>query len=150
MRIILVLVANFDLELQQMDVKTTFLNGDIKEEVYMKQPEEFHSSDGEQLVCKLKKYIYGLKQASWQWYLKFHNVIFSFSFVENVMDQCIYQKVSRSKIYFLVLYVDDILLATNGKGLLNKVKQFLSKTFDMKDMSETFYVIGIKIHRDRF
>ena len=66
------------------------------------------------------------------------------------MDQCIYQKISGSKICFLVLYVDDILLATNDKGLLHEVKQFLSKFFDMKDMSEAFYVIGIKIHRDRF
>jgi hypothetical protein len=102
------------------------------------------------LICKLKKSIYGLKQASRQWYLKFHNVIFSFGFVENIMDQCIYQKVSGSKIYFLVLYVDDILLATNDKGLLHEVKQFLSKNFDMKDMGEASYVIGIKIHRDRF
>ena len=65
------------------------------------------------------------------------------------MDQCIYQKVNGSKICFLVLYVDDILLATNDKGLLYEVKQFLSKNFDMKDMGETSYVIGIKIHRER-
>jgi hypothetical protein len=133
-----------------MDVKTAFLNGDLEEEVYMKQLEGFPSSDGEQLVCKLKKSIYGLKQASRQWYLKFHNVISSFGFVENIMDQCIYQKVSESKICFLVLYVDDILLATNDKGLLHEVKQFLSKNFDMKDMGEASYVIDIKIHRDRF
>ena len=60
-RIIMSLVANFDLELHQMDVKTTFLNRDLEEEVYMKQPEGFSSSDGEHLVCKLKKSIYGLK-----------------------------------------------------------------------------------------
>ncbi|RVW60687.1 Retrovirus-related Pol polyprotein from transposon TNT 1-94 [Vitis vinifera] len=150
LRIILALVAHFDLELQQMDVKTTFLNGELEEKVYMKQPEGFPSSDGEQLVCKLKKSIYGLKQASRQWYLKFHNIISSFGFVENVMDQCIYLKVSGSKVCFLVLYVDDILLATNDKGLLHEVKQFLSKNFDMKDMGEASYVIGIKIHRDRF
>ena len=65
------------------------------------------------------------------------------------MDQCIYQKVSGSKICFLVLYVDDILLATNDKRFLYEVKQFLSKNFDMKDMGEASYVIGIKIHRDR-
>ncbi|KAL6320926.1 hypothetical protein AAG906_010735 [Vitis piasezkii] len=112
--IILALVAYFDLELQQMDVKTTFLNGELEEEVYMKQPEGFPSSD------------------------------------ENVMDQCIYLKVSGSKVCFLVLYVDDILLATNDKGLLHEVKQFLSKNFDMKDMGEASYVIGIKIHRGRF
>ena len=64
------------------------------------------------------------------------------------MDQCIYQKVSGSKICFLVLYVDDILLATNNKGLLHEVKQFLSKNFDMKDMGDATYVIGIKIQRD--
>ena len=53
----------------------------------MKQPEGFPSSDGEQLVCKLKKSIYSLKQASHQWHLKFHNIISSFGFEENVMDQ---------------------------------------------------------------
>ena len=84
------LVAHFDLELHQMDVKMAFLNGDLEEEVYMKQPEGFSSSDGEHLVCKLQKSIYGLKQASRQWYLKFHNVISSFGFFENGMDQCIY------------------------------------------------------------
>ena len=65
------------------------------------------------------------------------------------MDQCIYQKVSMSKICFLMLYVDDILLATNDKGLLHEVKQFLSKNFDMKAMGKASYVIGMKIHRDR-
>ena len=68
LRVILALVAHFDLELHQMDVKTAFLNGDLEEEVYMKQPEGFLSSVGEHLVCKLNKSIYGLKQASCQWY----------------------------------------------------------------------------------
>ena len=65
------------------------------------------------------------------------------------MDQYIYQKASGSKICFLVLYVKDILLATKDKGLLYEVKQFLSKNFDMKDMGEASYVIGIKIHKER-
>ena len=143
------LVAHFDFELHQMDVKITFLNGHLEEEVYTKQPEGFSSTKGEHLVCKLNKSIYGFRQASHQWYLKFHDVITSFGFEENIMDQCIYQKASGSKICFLVLYVDDILLATNDKGLLYEVKQFLSKNFDMKDMGKTSYVIGIKIHRER-
>ena len=80
---------------------------------------------------------------------KFHEVISSFGFVENIMDQCIYQKVSGSKICFLMLYVDDMLLAANDKGMLYEVKQFLSENFDIKDMGEAFYVIDIKIHRDK-
>ena len=132
-----------------MDVKTAFLNGDLEEVVYMKQPEGFSSSEGNHLVCKLNKSIYGLKQASRQWYIKFDGVISSYGFVESILDHCIYQKTSGSKICFLVLYVDDILLASNDKGMLHEVKQFLSKNFDMKDMGEASYVIGIKIHRDR-
>ena len=115
----------------------------------MKQPEAFSYSNSEHLVCKLKKSIYGLKQASRQWYLKFHGIISSFGFEENVMDQCIYQKVSGRRICFIIPYVDDVLLASNDKGLLCVIKQFLSKNFDMKDMGEASYVIGIKIHRDR-
>ena len=142
------LVAHFDFELHQMDAKTTFLNVLLGEEVFMKQLEGFFSSDNEHLVYKLNKSIYGLKQASHQLHLKCHEVITLLGFEENIMDQCIYQKVSESKICFLVLYVDDILLATNDRDLLYKVKQFLSKNFDMKDMGETSYVIGIKIHRE--
>ena len=88
LRVIMALVAHFDLELHQMNVKTAFLNGGIEEEVYMKQPEGFSSNAIEHLVCKLNKFIYGLKQASLQWNLKFHEVISSFGFEENVMDNC--------------------------------------------------------------
>ena len=108
-----------------MDVNTTFLNGELEEEVYMKQPEGFSSSAGDHLVCNLNKSIYGLKQVSYEWYLKLHKVITSFDFEENVMGHCKYQKISGSKTCFLILYVDDVLLATNNKGLLCEVKQFL-------------------------
>ena len=91
LQIIMALVAYFDFDLHQMDVKTAFLNGNLEEEVYIKQPEGFSSSEGEHLVCKLKKSIYGLKQSSHQWYFKFYEVITSFGFEENIMDQCIYQ-----------------------------------------------------------
>ena len=86
LQIIMALVAHFDFDLHQMDVKMAFLNGNLEEEVYMKQPEGFSYSEGEHLVCKLKKSIYGLKQESRQWYLKFHEVITSFDFEENIMD----------------------------------------------------------------
>ena len=65
------LVAQYDLELHQMDVKTVFLNGNIDEIIYMVQPENFESNDSKQLVCKLKRSICGLKQTSRQWYRKF-------------------------------------------------------------------------------
>ena len=137
LRVIMALVAHFDFELHQIDVKTTFLNGDLEEEVYMKQPKGFSSSESEHLVCKLNKSVYNLKQASRQWYLKFHEVISSFGFEKNVMDNCIYHKVSGRKICYLILYVDDILMATNDLGTLHEVKQFLSENFDMKDIGET-------------
>ena len=83
-----------------MNVKMTFLNGDLEEEVHIKQPEGFSSSDSEHLVCKLKKSIYGLKQASC--HLKFHDVISLFGFIENIMDQCTYHKINGSKICFFI------------------------------------------------
>ena len=95
-------VAHYDLELHQMDVKTAFLNGNIDETIYMVQPENFESNESKQLVCKLKRSIYGLKQASRQWYRKFDQVITSFNFKENTIDQCIYLKFSGSKFIILV------------------------------------------------
>ncbi|CAA7014470.1 unnamed protein product [Microthlaspi erraticum] len=149
LRIVLALVAQYDLELHQMDVETAFLNGDLEEEVYMDQPEGFVVAGKEHMVCKLRKSIYGLKQASRQWYLKFNDTITSYGFVEVIVDRCIYVKISGSKFIMLVLYVDDILLAANDMGMLHDTKKYLSKNFEMKDMGEASYVIGIEIFRDR-
>ena len=150
LRIVMALVAHYDLELHQMDVKTAFLNGDVEETIYMVQPEGFETKGSEHLVCKLKKSIYGLKQASRQWYRKFDQVISSFGFKENAMDQCVYLKISGSKfIFFLVLYVDDILLASSDIGLLHETKKFLLKNFEMINLGDASFVIGIQIHRHR-
>ena len=148
-RIIMALVAHYDMELHQMDVKTAFLNGDLHETSYMAQPEGFAMEGKEHLGCRLKKSIYGLKQASRQWYLKFDEIIRKFDFKENERDNCIYVKFRGSKFIFLVLYVDDILLASSDMNLLLETKRFLSSKFDMKDLGEAAYVLGIEIHRDR-
>jgi Reverse transcriptase (RNA-dependent DNA polymerase) len=135
-RIIMTLVAHFDLELHQMDVKTVFLNDDIDECIYMSQPPNYKSDDSKQMVCKLKKSIYGLKRTSRQLYFKFHQVIISFGFEPNLVDECIYHKFSGSKFVFLILYVDDILLASNDKNMMCETKKFLFKHFDMKDLDK--------------
>ena len=80
---------------------------------------------------------------------KFHQVISSFSFEKNSVDGCIYHKFSGSKCIFLVLYIDDVLLASNDIGLLYKTKRFLSNKFNMKDLGDASFVLGIKIHRNR-
>jgi hypothetical protein len=88
------LVAHYDLELYQIDVKTTFLNGDLYVIVFMAQPMGFVIEGKENLGCHLTKSIYGLKQASSQWYLKFEETIRKFGFKENEGDNCIYAKFS--------------------------------------------------------
>jgi hypothetical protein len=126
-------------------MKIVFLTGSLKEEVYMDQPEGFSLKGKEYMVCKLNKSIYGLKQASRQWYVKFNDTITSFDFKENTVDWCIYLKVSGSKFLFLILYFNDILLASSDLSLLHETNEFLSKNFEMKDMGEATYVIGIEI-----
>ncbi|RDX78234.1 hypothetical protein CR513_41521, partial [Mucuna pruriens] len=132
-----------------MDVKTAFLNEDIDETIYMMQPKNFVSNESKSMVCKLKKFIYGLKQASYQWYHKFHQVITLYGFEANVVDDCVYHKFSGSKYIFLVLYIDDILLASSDTSLLHETKRFLTKNFKMKDFGEASFLLGIQILRDR-
>ena len=137
-RIIMALVAHYDLELHQKDVKTTFLNGDLYEDVYTTQPKGFVVEGQENFGCHLKKSIYALKQASRQWYLKFDETIRKFGFKENEKDNCIYAKFKNGKFIFLILYVDDTLLAGSDVNLLLETKKFLSSNFDMKDLSEVY------------
>ena len=140
------LVAHYDLELHQMDIKTTYLNGDLEENVYMAQPKGFVMEGKERMGCRLKKSIYGLKQASRQWYLKFDSTIRKFGFQENAENNRVYAKFKNRKYIFLVLYVDDILLASSDVNLLLETKKFLSLKFDTKNLGEASFVIGIEIH----
>jgi hypothetical protein len=98
--------------------------------------------------CRLKKSIYDLKQASRQWYLKFDGTIWKFEFKENLEDNCIYTEFKNGKFIFLILYVDDILLACSDVNLLLETKKFLSSNFDMKDFAEALFTLGTEIHRD--
>lgn len=83
---------------------------------------------------------------SFQWYHKFHEVILSFSFEVNVVEDCVYHKFSGSKYILLVLYVDDILLATNDTSMIHKTKKFISRKFEMKYPGNASFILGIQIH----
>lgn len=148
-RIMSALTSYFDLELHQMDVKTAFLNGFLEEEIYMLQPDGFIEKGNQGRVCKLKRSIYGLKQASRQWNILFDGSITSYGFSMVEGDHCIYFKSVGANFTLLSLYVDDILIASNNKEMLKEVKTWLSSTFEMKDMGNASYVLGVEIYRDR-
>ncbi|KAJ9552730.1 hypothetical protein OSB04_016775 [Centaurea solstitialis] len=148
-RILMAISAYFNYEIWQMDVKTAFLNGKLTEDVYMEQPEGFEDPKNPNKVCKLLKSIYGLKQASRSWNLHFDERIKEFGFTKSEFEPCVYTKFSGSIVTFLVLYVDDILLIGNDVPTLQSVKSWLSKCFQMKDLGEAAYILGIKIYRNR-
>ena len=147
-RLILAIIAQLDLELHQMDVKTAFLNGELDEEIYMEQPIGFIVKGQEDKVCKLRISLYGLKQAYRQCNLRFHLVVISYYFKMIEEDYCAYVKWLKRKFVILSLYVDDILLAGNDKRYLLSIKEWLSSNFKMKDMGEANFILGVKIHRD--
>jgi hypothetical protein len=115
-RVLLALASIFNLYVHQMDVKTAFLNGDLDEEVYMEQPEDFIMHGHEQKVCKLVKSLYGLKQAPKQWHKKFDYVILSHGFEHNNADKCIYSKFNDCYGVIICLYVDDMLIFGTRDG----------------------------------
>ena len=132
-----------------MNVNTTFLNVNLLEDVYMQQPDVFIIPRLANKVCKLNRSIYGMKQTSRSWNQHFDEIIKEYDFIENEDDLCVYKKVSRITLTFIVLYVDDVLLMGNDIPMLQSVKAWLSLKFSMKDMGEAAFILGIKIYRDR-
>src|SRR5665811_779560 len=148
-RIILAIAAYYDYEIWQMDVKTAFLNGNLSKDVYMTQPEGFIDPKNPKKVYKLQRSIYGLKQVSRSWNIRFDEVISEHNFIKNEEEPCVYKKVSGSRVVFLILYVDDILIIGNDIPMLSDVKKYLNTRFAMKDLGEAAYILGVKIYRDR-
>ncbi|GJS23017.1 retrotransposon protein, putative, ty1-copia subclass [Tanacetum coccineum] len=146
-RILIAIAAYYDYEIWQMDVKTAFLNGHLLEEVYIEQPKGFVNPKYPNRVCKLKRSIYGLKQALRQWNKRFDDEIKKFGFTQNRDEPCVL-KASGSNVTFLILYVNDILIMGNHIPMLQDVKSYLERCFAMKDFGKAAYILGIKIYRD--
>ena len=131
--VLLAFTSIYKLIVHQMDVKTTFLNGDLDEEVYMEQLEGFLLPRNEKKVCKLVKSLYGLKQAPKQLHEKFDSAILSNGFVHHNFDKCMYSKFTKEYGVIVCLYVDDMLIfGTNMKGVC-ETKKYLSSMFQMED-----------------
>jgi hypothetical protein len=139
------LAASHGLNVHQIDIKTTFLNGKLKEEIYMTQPNGFVVKSQEDKVCKLLKSLYGLKQAPKQWHGKFYVTLILVVFSVSEADRCVYYHHGGGQGVILCLYVDDILIFRTSLDVINKVKTFLCQSFDMKDLGEADVILNIKL-----
>jgi hypothetical protein len=148
-RSVLSIVAAEGLHLEQLDVKTAFLHGDLDEEIYMQQPEGFSVKEKEKLVCRLTKSLYGLKQAPRQWYKKFDGFMQRHGYNKCNADHCCYFKRFESSYIILLLYVDDMLVAGPDMDEIKKLKKQLSREFDMKDLGAAKQILGMRINRDK-
>ncbi|GAB2276096.1 hypothetical protein Dimus_039170 [Dionaea muscipula] len=148
-RMMLAIVAFYDLELEQMDVKTAFLNGDLDEIIHMNQPEGFEDKVNKNYVCKLNKSLYGLKQAPRQWYKRFDTFVTQIGFCRSEFDVCLYFAHLDAVPIYLLIYVDDMLLISKSMKLINDLKRKLSAEFDMKDLGCAKKILGIEIERNR-
>jgi hypothetical protein len=149
-RALLVLVALFDLELEQMDVKTTFLHGELEEKIYMSQPKGYVVEGKENHVCLLKKSLYGLKKCPRQLYYHFNSYVTSWGFERSSSDACVFQQVlADGSRVFMLLYVDDILIVGKSKSAVDETKVMLKSEFEMKDLGATKRLLGMDIRCDK-
>ena len=130
-----------------MDDKTTFLHGEV-EKIYMKQPEGYIQEYKENKTCLLKKSLYGLKQFLMQWYKRFNSFMIKTRYNRYEYDSCVYFKQSDDQTY-LLLYVNNMLIAARNKTHVQKLKAQLKKEFYMKDLGEAKKILGMEITRGR-
>jgi hypothetical protein len=132
------------MKIHQMDVKIAFFNGDLEEEIYMEQPEGF-TQKGEHLMCKLHKSLYRLKQSPRAWKKKLDAFLKSIEFVRSDADFCVYVTQVEDVKFFIVVYVDDVILVCNNKDKLLQVKEEFSRKFQMKDLGGLHFFFGMEV-----
>ena len=137
--------AQNGMEFHHMDVTSAFLNGKLTENIYMTQPEGYTSEKGSNLVCHLKKAIYGLKQASKCWNDTFNEHLVRLGFQQSANDPCLYTYMKNGVICFIILYVDDVLIGCQSKSFISKIKSDLSREYLMKDLGRASEFLGINI-----
>ncbi|MCO5599390.1 hypothetical protein L7F22_053492 [Adiantum nelumboides] len=142
------LAAQFRFLIHQMDVRTAFLHGELEEEIYMKQPPGYVSTEHLNYVCKILKSLYGLKQSPHQWYRHFHQCMLDLGYIRFTSEPNIYTRHTRGVFFLPAIYVDDILLLSNSEPALLTAKEDLQSVFSMTDMGSLHFCLGIQVFQD--
>jgi len=144
---LLSLAVSEDWEIQQMDVKGAYLNGQLREEVYMKQPTGY--KDDMKHVCRLIKTLYGLKQSGREWNIKLNGRLLEKGFKCMWSDPCVYTRQDGDKIAIITVWVDDLLLFTSDHDLMGALKAQIQSMFNVTDLGDPKKIVGIEITHDR-
>lgn len=148
LRALLAIVAADDLELHQIDIKTAFLNGELEEDVYIEQPIGYQEGAAN-IVCHLKKALYGLKQAPRAWNQKLKAELKAMGFQESIADPSLFINDDSNGCIYVLVYVDDILIAAKDMVSVNVTKSRLMQSFEARDLGEATLFLGMNITRDR-
>jgi hypothetical protein len=144
-RLILLLAVSNGGSLRQLDVQNAFLHGVPEEEVYMRQPPGYESSEHPNFVCKLDKAIYGLKQASRAWYSKLSSKLQMMGFVPSKGDTSLFFLRAKDVTVYVLVYVDDIIVASSSSKATTALLQYLESDFALKDLGDLHYFLGIEV-----
>lgn len=146
-RAVLHLAVNNNWSIRQIDVNNAFLQGRLADEVYVKQPPGFVDKDNPTYVCRLKKALYGLRQAPRAWYQELRSYLITLGFVNSVADTSLFIKMTGGTVLYVLVYVDDMLITGSNRPLIDKLIATLQARFSIKDLGESRYFLGVELHR---
>ena len=143
-RILMQLAVELNLIVHQMDMKTAFLNAPIDCEIYVQQPEGYVVKGSEAFVLRLNKSLYGLKQSGRNWNSLLHKFFVCNNFVQSPVDPCVYFEHMDSGVVYILVWVDDLVIAASSNSLMTRIKDLLKSTFKMKDLGVISCFLGMK------
>jgi histone deacetylase 1/2 len=135
--------------MEQVDFVTAFMNGDLQEDVYMRQPQGFHHPDFPHHICKLKKALNGIRQAPRAWYAKLTEALLELGLVQNSAEPTMFFCITESTKLIVLVFVDDLLVAATTTAMIHNLAAELGGRFEIKLLGTLTTYLGIDIARDR-
>jgi hypothetical protein len=146
-RTLLAIAGHKQMRVKHYDIQSAYLNGELTHEVYLKQPDGYHEGESN-LVCKLNKSLYGLKQGAIEWNRKLHDILTKGGFKRSVNDPCLYSKQEGSDWMYISIHVDDLIAATTADSFFDTFEKQMSEVLVMKDLGKLQYYLGLQFERD--